>query len=92
MAYLSPNPGEGLSVKYAQIEDGRTDNPPQPLQNFIDSDTKITNSNNQKIQLKDIKYGDNLIVRMSAGPCIMGVIGGPSGCRFKIFSIQDISL
>jgi prepilin-type N-terminal cleavage/methylation domain-containing protein len=103
VAYLSPNQGEGLSVQYNEpVEESDPNNPGkqitvmyhpfQDLQYHIDANTKITNSENQAIPFSDIKVGDNLLVQMSAGPCVMGVPGGSSGCNIKIFSIQDLSL
>jgi prepilin-type N-terminal cleavage/methylation domain-containing protein len=103
VAYLSPNQGEGLSVQYNEpVEEPDPNNPGrqitviyhpfQDLQYHIDASTKITNSENQAIPFSDIKVGDNLLVHMSAGPCVMGTPGGSSGCNIEIFSIQDLSL
>lgn len=88
-AYLSPNHGEGMSVQYTQTINGQTYNPFQPLMNFINSKTKITNKDNLSITFSKIEVGDNIIVHLSVFhvACAMGAT-----CKqITINSIQDLS-
>jgi len=95
IAYLSPNSGEGLSIKYTEVIDGTTYYPFQPLHSSVPPgekvETKIINKAGKNIQLSDISPGDKLAVIISRGPCVMAVNGAWSGCIVKLYSIQDLT-
>lgn len=90
-AIMSTNAGEGISLQYTQTVGGQTYKPFEPLQNEIDTTTKITNEAGNTIQFKNIEVGDNLKADIYHGPCVSAAVGSTGGCIKRIYYIQDLS-